>query len=42
MNGRHRLAVPVMVLLLLPIALSAQGHDASIANHKLLSITVTP
>ena len=35
MNARHLLAVPAMALLMMPFALSAQAHDASIANHEL-------
>ena len=34
MNARHLLAVPALALLLMPVALNAQGHDASIANHE--------
>ncbi len=35
MNARHLLAVPATALLMMPFALSAQGHDASIANQEL-------
>ena len=35
MNARHLLAVSAMTLLLMPFALSAQAHDASVANHEL-------
>ena len=35
MNARHFLAVPAVAFLMIPIALSAQGHGASIANHEL-------
>ena len=34
MNARHLLAVPAMALLMMPFVLSAQTHDASIANHE--------
>ena len=35
MNTRHFPAVLAMALLMMPFALSAQAHDASIANHEL-------
>jgi len=33
-NARHLLAVPAMAILMMPLALGAQAHDASVANHE--------
>ncbi len=35
MNARYLVTVPVLGLLMIPVALSAQSHDASVANHEL-------
>jgi len=42
MNGRHLLAVPVMALLLMPVALRAVASDGARFSYENLSITVTP
>ena len=35
MNARHLLAVSAMAVLVMPFALNAQGHTASVADHEL-------
>ena len=35
MNARHLLAVSAMAVLVVPFALNAQGHTASVADHEL-------